>query len=65
MSDIHEKFNHMACQFYTRITGKEVSSPSDVRVPDTQQVREFIYARLQELQRLAWRYTPTYSIQFQ
>ncbi len=53
MSDIHEKYNQMACQFYTRITGKEVTSPADVEAPDVQQVRGYIYARLQELERQA------------
>ena len=50
MSDIHEKFNAMACQFYTRMTGKEVAAPSDVGTLDMQQVREYIYTRLQELE---------------
>src|SRR5216683_1951007 len=53
MSDIHEKFNHMACQFYTRMTGKEVTSRSDVGGLDVQQVRAYIFARLQELERQA------------
>jgi hypothetical protein len=53
MSDIHEKYNHMACQFYTRMTGKEVASPSDIGTLDIQQVREYIYARLQELKQQA------------
>jgi len=53
MSDIHEKYNHMACQFYSRMTGKEVTSHSDVGVLDMRQVREYIYARLQELERQA------------
>jgi len=53
MSDIHEKFNHMACQFYTCMTGKEVAAPSDVGALDMQQVREYIYTRLQELERQA------------
>lgn len=53
MSDIHERFNHMACQFYTRMTGKEVTSRSDVGGLDVQQVRAYIFARLQELERQA------------
>ncbi len=53
MSDIQEKYNHMACQFYTRMTGKAVTSPSDVGALDLQQVREYIYTRLQELERQA------------
>jgi hypothetical protein len=53
MSDIHEKFNHVACQFYTRMTGKEVTSPSDIEALDMQQVQEYIYARLQELEHQA------------
>ena len=35
------------------MTGKEVTSPSDVGVLDAQQVREYIYARLQELEHRA------------
>jgi len=50
MSDIHEKFNSMACQFYTNMTGKEVTSASDVGTLDNEKVREYIYARLQELE---------------
>ena len=50
LSDIHEKYNHMACQFYTRMTGKEVTSPLDVKIPDMQQVQEYIYTPLQELE---------------
>ena len=53
MSDIHEKFNQMACQFYTRLIGKEVTSPADVEALDEQRVREYIYARLQELEHQA------------
>ncbi len=43
----------MACQFYTRMTGKEVTSRSDVGGLDVQQVRAYIFARLQELERQA------------
>lgn len=50
MSDIHEKFNSMACQFYADMTGKEVTSASDVGTLDNEEVREYIYARLQELE---------------
>ena len=50
IADIHEKYNHMACQLYTCITGKEVTSPIDVGVVDMQQVREYIYNRLQALE---------------
>ena len=50
MSDIHERFNSMACQFYTRMTGKPVASSSDVKALDIEEVREYIYARLQELE---------------
>src|SRR5215469_341735 len=50
MSDIHEKFNSMACQFYADMTGKEVTAASDVGTLDNEEVREYIYARLQELE---------------
>lgn len=50
MSDIHEHFNSMACQFYTDMTGKEVTSAADVEPLDSEQVREYIYAGLQELE---------------
>jgi hypothetical protein len=53
MSDIHEKYNHMACQLYTSMTGTEVTSPSDVKALDIQRVREYIYTQLQELERHA------------
>ena len=53
MSDIHEKFNAMACQFYTRMTGKTVASAADVEALELQQVQEYISAQLQELERQA------------
>jgi len=50
MSDIHEHFNSMACEFYTDLTGKEVTSASDVGILDSEVVREYIYTQLQELE---------------
>src|SRR5712691_10766309 len=50
MSDIHEKYNQMACWFYTDMTGKEVTSASDVGTLEIQQVREYIYTQLLELE---------------
>ena len=53
MSDIHEKFNAMTCQFYTRMTGKTAASAADVEALELQQVQEYISAQLQELERQA------------
>ncbi len=53
MSDIHEKYNSMACQFYTRMTGRTVATAADVEALDLQQVQEYISAELQELERQA------------
>jgi hypothetical protein len=52
-SDIEEHYNSIACQFYTRLTGKRVTAPTDVELPDIQVVQEYIYAQLRELEQVA------------
>jgi hypothetical protein len=53
LSDIDEKFNQMAYQFYIRMVGKEIPPPVNGEVIDREQVRQYIYQRLQEMEQQA------------
>jgi hypothetical protein len=53
MSDIDERFNQMAYQFYMRMVGKETLPPVHGEVIDGEQVRQYIYQRLQAMEQQA------------
>jgi hypothetical protein len=52
-SDIDEHYNSIVCQFYTRLTGKRVTTPTDIELPDVQVVQEYIEAQLRDLEQTA------------
>src|SRR5258708_38994917 len=49
MSDIHEKFNSMACQFYADMTGKQQASSSEAGRVRNVYYNEAHYAEMQAL----------------
>ncbi len=53
MSDIDERFNQMAYQFYIQMVGQEVPPPTHGEVFDRVQVRQYIFEQLQELEQQA------------
>ncbi len=61
MSDIDERFNQMAYQFYIRMVGQEVLPPTHGEVFDRVQVRQYIFQQVQELEQQAYttRHTST------
>jgi len=53
MADIDEHFNQIAYQFYKRMAGQEVPPPTHNEVFDREQVRQYIFQQLQELEQEA------------
>jgi hypothetical protein len=45
--------DQIACQFYTQMTGRETFAKHDIEALETEQAREYIIARLQELEQEA------------
>src|SRR5947209_8317427 len=51
--DALDQYDRMACQLYTRATGKSLITSTDVLDFDVQPIHAYIHARLQELERKA------------
>lgn len=47
--NVHGTYNHLACRFYSRMTGKVVTCASDVEIPDRQQLWTYIRTQLEDI----------------